>query len=255
LSRSDDASWSGPLLFGHRGAPGAGLAENTIASFERALADGAHALETDAHRSADGHIVLSHDADLSRVFGSPLVIRDCSLAELQAVAPIPTLADLLTRFPDVPVNIDLKQREPPMEATVLKTIDDHDAASRVLLASFHAAVLRRVRALGYRGPTGLARDEIARLVALPGLALRVWPLGGARAQVPRRSGRVRFDTRTFIDKCHRLGVRVDYWTINDLDEARALLALGADGIMSDVPGIVAEAFKEERLRTASAASS
>jgi glycerophosphoryl diester phosphodiesterase len=209
-------------------------------SFEKAMADGATALETDAHKTKDGHVVLAHDADLSRVFGLPLVIHEATLAELQAKAPIPTLRDLLERFPQVPINIDIKARG--MEAEIVRVIVDAGAAERVLLASFHADALRRVRALGYPGPTGLGRDEIVRLVAVPKPLLRMWPLKGTRAQVPRRTGPLRFDTPSFIARCHSLGIRVDFWTINDAEEARELLALGADGIMSDAPGAVRRAF-------------
>jgi glycerophosphoryl diester phosphodiesterase len=232
------------LLFGHRGAPGTGLKENTIESFRRALQDGATALETDAHLTRDGHVVLSHDPDLSRVLGAGIVIKDSTLDEVRALG-VPTLRELLDFAPHVPINVDIKQRTPPMEQALIEAIGDD--APRVLLASFHADALARVRALGYRGPTGLSADEVRRLF-LPRLALRVVPrlLTGARAQIPLRSGRIRLDTKTLIEKCHALGIAVDYWTVNDVDTARRLLDLGADGIMSDDPG---------RIKTAWAGSS
>jgi glycerophosphoryl diester phosphodiesterase len=235
--------WPRPLLFGHRGAPGDGCAENTIASFERALLEGATALETDAHMTLDGHVVLSHDESLGRVFGKDVVIAKTTLADVQAVAPVPTLATLLARFVDVPINIDIKQRAPRMDEAIVRAVRDANATSRVLLTSFHADVVRAVRRRGYEGPTGMGRDEVARLLFVPRALIRAWPLSGKRVQVPRREGRLRFDTKEFVDKAHALGVAVDYWTINDVDEARELLALGADGIMSDVPGVVAEAFR------------
>jgi glycerophosphoryl diester phosphodiesterase len=61
-------------------------------------------------------------------------------------------------------------------------------------------------------------------------------------QVPPRSGRVRFASRRFVDRCHALGLAVDFWVVNELAQARALLALGADGLMSDDPAAVAAAF-------------
>lgn len=234
--------WDPPLLFGHRGAPGGDLRENTIPSFERAVLDGATALETDAHRTRDGSIVLSHDENLQRVFGIDLEIRAHTLAEIQAVAAVPTLADVLARFPSHPINVDIKQRDPPMERELLDVIEHAQASHRVLLASFHGDALERVRALGYRGPTCLSRSELARILLLPVSALRLWRVRGARAQVPRHSGLARFDTPSFIDKCHALGVAVDFWTINAEHEARELLALGADGIMSDSPAAVRPAI-------------
>ncbi len=51
-----------------------------------------------------------------------------------------------------------------------------------------------------------------------------------------------------VARCHRLGLRLDFWTINDPAEARRLLALGADGIMTDDPRVIAPVFAELRPR-------
>lgn len=225
-----------PLLFGHRGAPATGLPENSMASFARALADGANALESDVHRTRDGHIVISHDPTVHNV-----VIRDATLADVRAIdlgggERVPLLTDVLAEFRDVPINIDLKQQGIARDVAAL--LIDQREAERVLLASFHVSELSAVRAANYPGPTGLAKDEIVRLVMLPWPVLKLWRLRGARAQVPMRSGRVRFDTSAFVERCHAVDVRVDYWTINDVDDARTLVALGADGIMSDNPAAV-----------------
>jgi glycerophosphoryl diester phosphodiesterase len=229
-----------PLLFGHRGAPATGLPENSMASFARALADGATALESDVHRTRDGHIVISHDPIVQNV-----TIREVTLAELRALdlgggERMPTLLEVLAAFRDVPINIDLKQQG--IAQDVARLLVEHNEAERVLLASFHVSELAAVRAAGYPGPTGLAKDEVVRLVALPWPVHKLWRLRGARAQVPMRSGRIRFDTAAFVARCHALDVRVDYWTINDVDDARALVAIGADGIMSDDPARVRPAL-------------
>jgi glycerophosphoryl diester phosphodiesterase len=82
-------------------------------------------------------------------------------------------------------------------------------------------------------------------------ALRLAPLSIARrlirgqaAQVPLRSGAIRLDKRGFLDRCRRLGIRADYWVVNDPDEARTLLANGATGLMSDDPGALVPVFRE-----------
>lgn len=234
------SAFSGRLLFGHRGAP-AHERENTMASFARALADGATALETDAHLSKDGHPMLVHDPDLARVFGREALVTDIDRTELERLG-VPALVDALAAFPRTPINIDIKQRKPPMERAIVDTIERAGAAERVLLTSFFDDVVQRVRACGYGGPTGLAYREIARLYALPRVVSSLWKVRGARAQVPPQSGRAHFATPTFVSKCHALGIAVDFWVVNTLDEARDLLALGADGLMSDDPGQIAPAF-------------
>ena len=55
-------------------------------------------------------------------------------------------------------------------------------------------------------------------------------------------GPLAFDRRGFIDKCHALGLAVDFWVINDVDVARRLVELGADGIMTDDPARIASSL-------------
>ena len=61
-------------------------------------------------------------------------------------------------------------------------------------------------------------------------------------QVPLRYGPIRLARRALIDKLHALGIAVDYWVVNDLETARGLLALGADGIVTDDPRTLAPLF-------------
>jgi glycerophosphoryl diester phosphodiesterase len=46
-----------------------------------------------------------------------------------------------------------------------------------------------------------------------------------------------------IQRCHSLGLRVDYWTVNDPELAKALVAMGADGIMTDDPAAIVPAVR------------
>jgi glycerophosphoryl diester phosphodiesterase len=244
------------LLYAHRGAA-IEQPENTLPSFRRGLELGADVLETDAHMTADGHVVLSHDPRGARMANADAEIRRTALADVQRWdagwgfrAPdgarpfagrgyrIPTLEEALVEFPGTPFNVDLKQREPDMVPAVLALLRRLRAEERVLLASASARTLRRARALGWEGAISLGKAQVAALYFLPKFALR---LHGA-AQVPVRAGRLHLGARAFIDKCHALGLRVDYWTVNDPAEARALLESGADGIMTDDPGAMREVF-------------
>src|SRR5262249_3915363 len=71
-----------PRLYAHRGAA-AELPENTLPAFARALELSADAIETDAHLTKDGHIVLSHDATGERMCGKPIAIARATLAEVR----------------------------------------------------------------------------------------------------------------------------------------------------------------------------
>jgi glycerophosphoryl diester phosphodiesterase len=215
-----------PIIYAHRGASKE-LPENTLAAFARALEVGADAIETDAHLTKDGRLVLAHDPN-----GFPNV----TLEEARRTKPdLATLDEALEEFPGVVFNVDAKQTEPDMVPALVRCVRAHSATDRVRIASFSTRNLERARGLGYEGETGLASKEIARIMFVPRAALRWLRVAGQAAQVPRRAYGVRFDTQSAIDRFHELGLRVDFWTIDDPGEARRLFAMGADGVMTDDP--------------------
>ena len=78
---------SGPRSNGvtaHRGASGE-HPENTLLSFAAGITAGADWLECDAHLTADGHVVVIHDARTGCTGDVDVVVADTSLAELQLV--------------------------------------------------------------------------------------------------------------------------------------------------------------------------
>jgi len=242
-------------LYGHRGCS-AHLPENTIESFRRALDDGANALELDIHRTRDRHYVVSHDPNGMRTAGKAERIRSCSLAEVlrwdvgtgfvdsHGERPyvgrgfrIPLLEEVLERFPDVPLSIDLKARDVSEVEPALDLVAACGAEGRVTLASFHHRVLTAVHRSGFSGRIALGRREVAALRVLPLPAARLLVRGHA-AQIPVVSGFFRLDTPRFVRRCRRLGIRLDYWVINRPEQAAALIELGATGVMSDDPGLI-----------------
>ena len=65
---------------------------------------------------------------------------------------------------------------------------------------------------------------------------------GNAAHIPVHYGTVRLDRPRFIARCRALGLRVDYWVVDDPQKARQLLDAGATGIMSDDPALIAPVF-------------
>ena len=119
---------------------------------------------------------------------------------------------------------------------MVEAIKRAGAVERVLVAAFSARRTARVRAaLGPGLATGAGRTAIARLMlakTVPG-----WPMGArpSAAQVPvRRHGLLILDAG-FVAACHRAGVAVHVWTVDEPDEMERVLDLGVDGIMTDRP--------------------
>lgn len=246
-------------LYAHRGAA-AERPENTMPSFERAVEVGADALELDVRVTRDGHVIVVHDETAFRMAGAAVRWADLDLADAQRLdvgwgflAPdgtrpyagqglhVPLFADVLDAFPDIIVNADLKE-DPRSIDPVLAIVRDRNAEDRVVLASFQTTIMVALRRKGFAGATALARGEVASLLALPALLWRQLPFTGSAAQVPVQQGPLRFDRPSFIAKCHSLGLRIDYWTVDNPDEAARLLALGADGIMTNDPAALRSLF-------------
>jgi glycerophosphoryl diester phosphodiesterase len=224
-------------IYAHRGASRE-LPENTMAAFRRALELGADALETDVHATADGVLVTSHDPDGARVFGVPRRIAGCRWSEVRAWG-VPSLEEMVAAFPGVPINVDLKVDAAALAVGLLRGMG---AEEQVTLASFSSGTLRRVRALGYHGPTSLGRSEVARLVSLPAAAQRgLLAPPGVAAQLP-----ISLAKPWVIRRCHALGLRVDYWTVNEPALAQSLVAMGADGVMTDDPAVIVPALRGGR---------
>jgi glycerophosphoryl diester phosphodiesterase len=227
-------------IYAHRGAS-AELPENTMAAFRRAVELGADALELDIHATRDGVLVVSHDPDGRRMAGVAERLADLTFAEAQrwdvgSGERLPRFEDVVSEFAALPLNVDLKRGAADATVALLRRMG---AEERVCLASFQMATMRRVRALGYRGPTALSRAEVLAVLALPAAVRRgPWRMRAQRAQLPVSLGRP-----WIIARMKALGLAVDFWTVDDPNLARRLVDLGADGIMTNDPRRIVPALR------------
>ncbi len=248
------------ILYGHRGAS-ALQPENTLESFRQALADGATALELDVHCTKDGVIVVAHDDDGQRMANKNVRIQDATFEEIKHwnvganfrsdgldrhfinhPFRMPTLIQVLEAFPRIPIVVEIKPNSLRCVLMLIDLLRHTPNAARVTLASKHQRVMNAVRELQYDGPTAFCQNELWKIYALPFQYLLSMRNLSSAVLVPTHVGPFRCDTSRFIDKCHALGWRVDFWTVDNVDEAKKLLALGADGIMSNHPARVLPAF-------------
>ena len=244
-----------PLVYAHRG--GALLRpENTILAFDHGLSLGADGLELDVHLSRDGIVVIHHDPMLDRTTGArgPLAQRTADeLAQIDAAywfddgreeypyraqgIGIPRLSDVLARYPGIPLIIELKVNHPELARRVIEDVRRAGAGDRVVFGSFGWRVLRAVRALEPRIPTGASSEEVRW--ALYRSWVR-WPLGKPRyreLQVPEQAGMTRIVTPRFIRHAHRAGVLVKVWTVDDPADMQRLLGWGIDALITDRPDL------------------
>jgi glycerophosphoryl diester phosphodiesterase len=251
-----------PHLFGHRGASGE-APENTLAAFEKALAQGVPFLEMDCHATLDGEIVVCHDPRLERTTDGTGEIRAWrfrDLARLDAgyqFTPdghsypyrgrklgIPRLRDVLEAFPRARVNLEVKQSEPSIAEAVVELVGRAGAESRMLLAAEDDALMGALRALRPGTATGASRGEVIgfyRALAEGGLGSYEPP--GDALQIPTSFMGNPLVTEQSLQAAHAVGLCIHVWTVNAPDEMRELLELGVDGIMSDFPGRLVDAAR------------
>ncbi|MGH7899980.1 MAG: glycerophosphodiester phosphodiesterase [Candidatus Binatia bacterium] len=256
-----------PRVFGHRGA--AGIApENTLVSFERAVADGAEFLELDVHASRDDVVVVIHDPTLERTTDGHGPVRALSYAELRRHdagyrfesggshpfrgrgVRVPSLEEVLDAFPTIPLNIEIKQGDPPIEPLVARLLAEKGASDRVLLAAEDDSIIKRIRLAAPDVVTSFSYEEAREFFqrCFAGDLGGYTPPGRA-LQVPPRFGDVELASRATIDAAHARGLEMHLWTINDELEMERLLELGADGLMSDFPAVLRHVTDRFRARS------
>jgi len=229
-------------ILAHRGASRV-AAENTLAAFVEAAALGADGVELDVHRSADGLLVVHHDA-----FAPGLgVLADHSVAEIQRVLPsVPTLAEALDASVGMLVNVEVKNLpgdadyDPDERAAVavVELLGARERRDDVLVSSFSLASIDTVRQLDDAIPTAF--------LTLVGFD----PLEGAAVAAARGHAAVHPDVRSLVGpvagavaaRAGELALTVNAWTVNDAAEVRRLAAAGIDGVITDVPDVARAAL-------------
>ena len=237
-----------PCVFGHRGAMGY-APENTFASFERAIELGVDAIELDAHLTADGEVVVIHDAELHRTTDGDGLVGQKTLAELKKLdagvrfAPefagqrIPTLDEVLAWARGTCVlDIEIKGGPWPydgIEARVVDLIRRHEMADQTIVISFHHPVVARVKALAPEIATGTLWS------CAPIDPVAVAQAAGANAILPQWSY---CDAET-VEKARAAGLSVHPWATSDPRVIDYLIGMGVDSICANEPDIVVEALR------------
>ena len=222
------------IVIAHRGASRVAR-ENTRHAFVRARELGAEMVELDARRTRDGAVVVHHDAHLAD--GDALVA--CDRASLPV--HIPTLADALEACAGMQVNVEIKNMagEPDHDPhgahldAIVAVLDDAVARGRaaddLLVSSFDRETLVRVRARAPHVPTALltfALDDVDEAVqhALDAGHVALHPFDATVDDA-------------LVRRAHDAGLRVHVWTVDDPDRLRALVAMGVDGVCTNVPDV------------------
>lgn len=253
----------GPLIrVGHRGAA-ALQPENTLRSFEAAVAAGVDAVEFDVLDLLDGPLVLAHSNDLFEVSHGAAAgtVRNRSLAELRQLAPeLPTLDEALAFFvqrPGVAIHVDLKLQTRLDE--VAAAVIGHGLVARTVVSSFHRPSLRVLAQhapdvkIGFTYPEdrhGISRRPALRpairmsLAAFRTVLARRVPAMVASAGAAALMLHHAVVSRAAVDRAHAVGAAVWAWTVDLPHELEAMQAAGVDAVITNDPGLFGPAWAE-----------
>ncbi len=264
----------GVVNFAHQGgsfeAP-----SSTLYAIERALAVGASAIELDVHATKDRVLVVCHDETVDRTTDGAGALCDLTMGEIEQLdnafhfiegadvtpgrpskeyllrgrAPddrrfcVATLAEVLSSFPGVVLNLDIKRTAPevePYEALLAETLATHGRIDDVIVASFNDNAIRAFRSLSPGTPTSAATMETAEFFRAVHAGVERPLLDVVAFQVPETYETITLVDEVFVAAAHEEEIAVHVWTVNDEESMRRLLDLGVDGVISDRPTLLGE---------------
>ena len=203
---------SRPLLLGHRGARTVkSIPENTIASFDQALADGCDGFEFDVRLTVDDEAVVCHDEKVAGFKISSTMAKE--------VPKLPRLRDVLQRYRDSFLDIELKVKG--LERITVDLFLRHKPRKGFVVSSFIPGALKAVRALDATVPLGLICEFENQL--------RLWGEVPVQYVILQQA----LVEAEIVRKIKGAGKKVFVWTVNDAADMQRLAGYGVDGIISD----------------------
>lgn len=246
------SSYTIPRIIGHRGAALA-APENTLESLREAKRQGATWVEIDAKLTADNHVILLHDDLLDRTTSGQGAAAAATLTEIRTLdagawfgpafagAKVPTLEEAVRELIalDLHCNVEIKPcpgREHVTAECVMRELQRlwPSHAQRPLISSFAYESLRVAYQLAPEFPRAVLVEEVpenwqALCEGVSAIALNPWH---------------KTLTSEWTKTIKKAGYRVLSYTVNETPRARQLFDWGVDGVFSDAPGMLIEAFEE-----------
>lgn len=208
-----------PLLLGHRGARALrSIPENTLPSFDRALADGCDGFEFDVRLTADGVAVVCHDPQSAG--------QEIAQVRAERLLALPRLEDVLARYHERAF-LDIELKVSGLEAMVAAMVRKFRPQRGFVISSFLPEVLEQMHARGDEIPLGViceTRAELARWQELP-----------VEYVIPHR----KLAGREVVSTMQDAGKKVMVWTVNDATAMLGFAQAGVDGIISDDTSLLA----------------
>jgi len=238
-------------VIAHRGFSGQ-APENTLVAIRQAIEVGADMVEVDVTVTADGQVICLHDETLDRTTNGSGLPSKLPMAEIKqldagswfspdyAGEKIPTLTEVLETVKGrILINVEIKSEavEHDVVPKVAVLIADHGMLDEVVVSSFSPDALRQMKvadpaiatATLFNKELHTGRDPLEIVLEVGSRGFNI------------SSKRV---TPEMIERCHRHGIPVAVYTVNEASDMRRLMEMGVDAVFSDHPDRMIEVVEE-----------
>ncbi|XP_075174668.1 lysophospholipase D GDPD3 isoform X2 [Anomaloglossus baeobatrachus] len=236
-------------------------------------------LELDCHMTKDGRVVVSHDGNLLRQTGHDVNIEDVTYEELPhykeslevtflpghissgADHRIPLLEEVFQRFPEKPINVEIKEDSDELIRKVSELVKKYQRMERTIWASTSDKVMKKCRQENPEMPFMFTplRGVLLLLLYYTGLLPFVdLPESVVETFMPSLINRL-IMRRSLFQHLQARGIQVYLWVLNQDSDFRRAFDCGVTGVMTDYPSklhtFLQEYGGEQRTRGAADTSS
>ncbi|WP_158681658.1 glycerophosphodiester phosphodiesterase [Microbulbifer pacificus] len=253
------------MVIAHGDESGCGLYPgNTLLYLHKMVELGVEALELDLNLTADGHLILMHDATLERTTDGRGAVIEHTLAQLRTLNAahnwsrdgrcfpyrdnpirVATVDEVFAQIPNVPLIIELKNNDPEAARALSRAIETADCHEWVIVSSFHRAVIREFRRLCPQARTGVTMPEALLFYIAQWLGAARWLHCEYRAmQLPMHYLGLNVYSRRFVFAARKHHLHLAVWTVDDEKQMQHYIALGLDGIVTNRPDRLLKLLEE-----------
>lgn len=254
-----------PMVIAHGDESGCGLFPgNTLLYLHNMVQLGVDALELDLNLTADGHLILMHDATLERTTNGRGPVIDHTLEQLRELnaahnwsrdgerfpyrdnpVRVATIDEVFEQLPETPLIIELKNDSPVAAKALSRAIEKAGSGERVIVSSYHRAVIREFRRLCPQVYTGVTMPEALQFYVAQwlGMSDRL-QCDYQTMQLPMRYLGLDVYSRRFVNAARKRGMHLSVWTVDDREQMKKYIALGLDGIVTNRPDRLLKLLEE-----------
>lgn len=262
-----------PLIIAHGGSKQL-FPENTMLAFDGVIPYCPDVLEMDITLTSDSFLITHHDPTINRLSNGTGKVAEYSLEEIRkfnfahnfkdlngnylyrdSLIPPALLEDVIAKYgqqflfciemKDYPTQLGQRAAR-----ELLRLLRKYKMESRTMVACFDDEILAYFRTISDgKIYTSSAKGQTKQFVIMTLCGTGNFFTGKSDAlQIPVRRDGFNLDKKSLIRTAHRKNMAVHYWTINEEEEMRRLIELGADGIITDRVDIADKLLKEMELR-------